>query len=113
MSDKKREASYVSCYLCGGSGGGADALLVVEVLLVVRDRHDIGLHGTLLAGHLAVSLAPQRVAEPVLVVLLRKIRAPVIEAPAAPFAVERGMHGQVGSVHDRLDFEGAKQFVCI
>src|SRR3954452_19055922 len=71
MSDKKREASYVSCYLCGGSGGGADALLVVEILLVVGDRHDVGLHGTLLAGHLVVLLGPQRVAEPVLVVLLR------------------------------------------
>ena len=47
--------SPVAC--CGGSGGGADALLVVEVLLVVGDRNHIGLHGALLAGHLAVLLA--------------------------------------------------------
>src|SRR3954454_23216701 len=95
------------------SGGGADALLVVEVLLVLGDRHDVGLDGALLADHPAVLLAEQRVAEPVGVVLVRIIRAHVVEAPAALGAVQRGMRRHVGAIDDRLHFQRAQQFVGI
>src|SRR5436305_97333 len=65
------------------SGGRADALLVVEVLFVVGDRHDVRQHVAFFADHAAVLLAQQGVAEPIVVVLLRIIGAHVIEPPAA------------------------------
>src|SRR5437868_2926743 len=39
------------------SGGGADALLVVEILFVLGDRDDVRFHRALFAGHPAIPLA--------------------------------------------------------
>src|ERR1700683_5490191 len=92
------------------SGRRVDALLVVEIFLVGGDRHDIGGYGALLAGHSAILLAQERVAEPVLVVLLGIVGPQVIEAPAALGAVERSVRGHIGAVEDRGGFERAPQF---
>src|SRR5579863_283382 len=56
--------------LCCRSDADPDALLVVEVLLIFGDRDHVRLHCALLAHHAAVLLLQQRVAEPVLIVLL-------------------------------------------
>src|ERR1700710_1228064 len=95
------------------SGRSAHALLVVEVLLLIGDRDDIGLDRALFAAHLAVLLAEQRVAEPVLVVLFGIVGTQVIQAPSAFGTVQRSVRRHVGAVENRVGFERAQQLVGI